>query len=253
MFNNKYIRNLKISHIRNKEKIETIKAEIMVKWTRKVKWLQTVCVTLRSCCSSWATLEPVDVRRGRGRRGTDYDIMSNRSTDTSQVLRLAATEPAWNTIHQNAARLLTLMRSESRLWLRIDRRSGPMEVMDASRTGSDRDGGISRRASNLTPALCQCLQTLGRCRSDRGTQWTRHWRRRPVGGSASMSHYAEVYGRFSEFDTAPAFNGANWSANVSFLLHLLASVRSPIRLLRWADACCGKEKYCSRTKKTLKN
>lgn len=31
MFNHKYIRNLKISHIRNKEKIETIKAEIMVK------------------------------------------------------------------------------------------------------------------------------------------------------------------------------------------------------------------------------
>lgn len=37
-----------------------------------------------------------------------------------------------------------------------------------------------------------------------------------------MSHYAAVHGRFSEFDTVPAFNGANWSANVSFLLHPLA-------------------------------
>lgn len=145
-----------------------------------------------------------------------------------QALRWAATEPAWNTSHQNAARLPTLMRSESRLWLRIDRRSGPMGVMDTSRTGSDRDGGISRRASNLTPTLRQCLRTLGRCQSDRGTQWTRHWRRRPVGGSASMSHYAGVCGRFSEFDTAPAFNGANWSANVSFLLH-------PFALPQW---CC---------------
>lgn len=37
-----------------------------------------------------------------------------------------------------------------------------------------------------------------------------------------MSHYTAVHGHFSEFDTVPAFNAANWSANVSFLLHPLA-------------------------------
>lgn len=33
-----------------------------------------------------------------------------------------------------------------------------------------------------------------------------------------MSHYAGADGRFSAFDTAPAFRSANWSANVSFPL-----------------------------------
>lgn len=99
------------------------------------------------------------------------------------------------------------MESSFKCWKRSDFDSalintldwlGPMQVMEKWWTmtalAQPSLEELVRIASNLTQTLYQCLRTLGQFECDWGTQWTWHWRRRPIGSHGSMTHYRGVYG-----------------------------------------------------------
>lgn len=120
------------------------------------------------------------------------------------------------------------MLKESSLWLCIDQHTGLIgtnannrDVMDNDWTASSQPRGISLHACSLVQTLYQCLRTPCQFECDGGTQWTWHWRRRPIGSHGSMTHYGGGYKLcFLRLIQHRPLRRTNWSANVSFLLHL---------------------------------